>query len=84
MVIIVRKEELLELLEQNLQAWENVAGGPNLHAYEFDPNIVDTSVLDDLGYFSNRDAWIAGVQIKKIKAYINSNLIDVTPAAQNS
>lgn len=84
MVIIVKKEELVALLKENLQAWASISGGPNMQAFEFDPNLADTEMLDSLGYYSNRDSWIAGVQIKKIKSYIESNLIDTVPGAQNS
>jgi len=49
-----------------------------------DANLVDNSVLDTLGYYTNRDSWIAGVQIKKLHHYIRTNLQDPTKAAQNS
>lgn len=84
MVIIVQYEELKKLLEDNVDAWMQVNGGPNMDAFEFDPNLVDTSILDSKGYYSNRDAWIAGVQIKKIQAYIDNSLKDPSRAAQNN
>lgn len=83
MVILVRYEDLKELLEADLEAWMNVGGGPNFNAFEFDPNLADMSQLDALGYYSNRDAWIAGVQVKKIQAYLNQQLSDPVKAAQN-
>lgn len=84
MVIIVKYEELKELLEADIDAWMQVSGGPNMDAFEFDPNIVDNSVLDAKGYYTNRDSWIAGVRIKKLHHYIRTNLQDPTKAAQNS
>jgi len=82
MIILVKKEELEELLESQLDALTNIAGGPNMKAYEFDPNIADLQELDNMGYFSNRDSWITGVQIKKILSYIEENLTDPVEAAQ--
>ena len=83
MVIIVQYEQLKELLEDNLDAWMQINGGPNMDAFEFDPNMVDTSILDSKGYYTNRDSWIAGVQIKKIQKYLDQSLKDPTRAAQN-
>lgn len=83
MVILVKKEELLDLLKGDIEAWAQVGGGPNYNAYEFDPNLADLEALDNMGYYSNRDSWIAGVQIKKLENYIH--LIDNAPkGAQNS
>lgn len=83
MVIIVEYEKLKELIEANLEAWLEIGGGPNLDAFEFDPNLVDLSVLDAKGYYTNRDAWIAGVQIKKLQKYLDEELKDPTIASQN-
>lgn len=83
MVVIVKYEALKELLEENIEAWLQVAGGPNMDAFEFDPNVVDKSILDAKGYYSNRDAWIAGVQIKKLQKYLQEHLEDPVTAAQN-
>lgn len=84
MVIIVQYEEIKKLLEDNMDAWMQVGGGPNMDAFEFDPNIVDLSVLDAKGYYTNRDSWIAGVQIKKIQEYLNKSLQDPARGAQNN
>lgn len=84
MVIIVKKEELLELLRDDIDAWMQVDGGPNFNAFEFDPNLVDGYMLDALGYYDNRDAWIAGVRIKKIQNYIDTVLANPVLGAQNS
>jgi len=83
MIVLVKYEELKELLEADLDAWMNVAGGPNFNAFEFDPNLVDLSELDRLGYYKNRDAWIAGVQVKKIQAYLQDTLDSPVKASQN-
>lgn len=69
-VILVVKEDLRDLLEFQLYAWQNIGGGPNPFAYEFDPLEVDHDELRKLGYYKNREAWIAGVQVKKLKEYL--------------
>ncbi len=70
MLIRVSKEELLDLLYEEVLAWGGIGGGQNPHAYEFDTNTVDTSRLSELGYYENRDAWIAGVRTAKLIQYI--------------
>lgn len=84
MVVIVKYEELLELIESSIDAWMEVGGGPNMDAYDFDPNLVNLADLESKGYYTNRDAWIAGVQIKKLQSYLDSTLIDPVKASQNS
>ncbi len=84
MVIIVNKEELIELLDANIEAWMHVDGGPNFDAFEFDPNLVDREVLDSLGYYSNRSAWISGVMVKKLQRYKEKLLANPVIGAQNS
>lgn len=70
MIISVSKEELISLLLREIKAWESVGGGPNLQAFEFDPKTVDKEVLDQLGYYKNRESWIAGVRIKELVEYL--------------
>lgn len=70
MIISVSKEELITLLLREIKAWESVGGGPNLQAFEFDPKTVDKEVLDQLGYYKNRESWIAGVRIKELVEYL--------------
>lgn len=70
MIISVSKEELTALLLKEIKAWESVGGGPNLQAFEFDPKTVDKEVLDQLGYYKNRESWIAGVRIKELVEYL--------------
>ena len=70
MIISVSKEELMGLLLKEIKAWESVGGGPNLQAFEFDPKTVDKEMLDRLGYYKNRESWIAGVRIKHLVEYL--------------
>lgn len=70
MIISVSKEELITLLLKDIKAWENVGGGPNLRAFEFDPKTINRQLLEECGFYKNREAWIAGVQIRKIRQYI--------------
>lgn len=70
MIISISKEELVSLLLRDIKAWESVGGGPNLQAFEFDPKTVDIDLLEQYGFYQNREAWIAGVQIKKLTQYI--------------
>lgn len=70
MLIRVSKEELLSLLCEEVVAWGAIGGGANPYAYEFDPNTVDTTNLAELGYYENRDAWIAGLRTTKLMQYI--------------
>lgn len=70
MIISISKEELIGFLLQEIKAWECIGGGPNLQAFEFDPKTIDTEVLDQLGYYTNRESWIAGVRIKRINDYL--------------
>lgn len=70
MIISVSKEELTGLILKEIKAWESVGGGPNHQAFDFDPKDVDATVLDNLGYYNNREAWIAGVRIKHLNTYL--------------
>jgi hypothetical protein len=70
MIISISKEELTGLIVREIKAWETVGGGPNLQAFEFDPKNVDKELLDQLGYFKNRESWIAGVRIKELVEYL--------------
>jgi hypothetical protein len=71
MLIAINKEDLITLLESQIKDWEEVGGGANYEAYEFNPRKVDRQQLIDLGFYENRDAWIAGVQIKKLNQFLN-------------
>lgn len=70
MIISVSKEELTSFLLKEIKAWESIGGGPNLQAFEFDPKTVDKELLDRLGYYKNRESWIAGVRIKHLVEYL--------------
>ena len=70
MLIRVSKEGLIGFLLEEVKAWERVGGGPNLNAFEFDSQSVDKAQLERLGFYDNREAWVAGIRIKKIWEYI--------------
>lgn len=70
MLVVISKEKLKLLLEEEIKCWESVAGGPNLNAFSFDPKNTDPQLLKDLGYWENREAWLAGARIKDIIAYL--------------
>jgi hypothetical protein len=72
MLIATNKESLIALLENQIRMWEEIGGGANYDAYEFNPKKVDQQQLVDLGFYKNRDSWIAGVQIKKLTEYLNT------------
>lgn len=71
MIISVSKEELIGVILEEMKAWESVGGGPNYQAFDFDPKDVDVDVLNELGYYTNREAWIAGVRIKHLNTYLS-------------
>jgi hypothetical protein len=60
MLIVISKEQLAVILEEEIKCWESVSGGPNLNAFSFDPKETDPKVLKELGYYTNRESWIAG------------------------
>ena len=71
MIILVSKEQLQGFLEQEIKCWESVSGGPNLNAFSFNPKTTDPKLLRELGYYDDREAWIAGARIKGLRAYID-------------
>jgi hypothetical protein len=72
MLILISKEELVSLLIKEQKCWEVIGGsGPNINAFEFDPQTTDPQTLRDLGYYDNRDSWTAGVRIKAIQDYLD-------------
>ena len=71
-IILITKEDLVKLLEDEIEAWDNIGGGPNLNAFSFEPEKVDMAHIRDLGYYANRDSWIAGVRIKRVKEYLET------------
>jgi len=70
MIIEISKESLAAMLGAQVQAWRSVGGGANPDAYQFDPATTDPEELKRLGFYDNRDAWVAGVQIKVLEEYI--------------
>jgi hypothetical protein len=71
MLVVISKEVLAVLLEQEIDCWEKVSGGPNVHAFSFDPKTTDPKILKELGYYENRESWIAGARIKEIRSYLD-------------
>lgn len=71
MVVVVRVEDLQKLLKDELEAWQSLAGGPNLDAFEFDPKNVDHKLLKSKGYYKNREAWVGGVRVKEIQDFLD-------------
>tara|TARA_R110001599_G_scaffold9864_4_gene48745 strand:- start:921 stop:1160 length:240 start_codon:yes stop_codon:yes gene_type:complete len=71
MLIYVSKDRLLKLLTEEVDAWMSVGGGPNLNAFRFDPESVDKAELERLGFYDNREAWLAGVRINELMEYYN-------------
>jgi hypothetical protein len=70
MLIAIVKEDLINVIKQEIQCWESISGGPNYDAFPFNPRKVDPKELTRLGYYKNKDAWIAGVRIKQLKEYL--------------
>lgn len=70
MLVVFSKEKIQALLEEEIKCWESVGGGPNLNAFSFDPKSTDPNLLKELGYYDNREAWIAGARIKELRAAI--------------
>lgn len=70
MLVTLSKDKLLNLLNQEIKAWESVGGGPNLNAFSFDPKQTDPKLLRELGYYDNRESWIAGARIRELREYI--------------
>ena len=70
MIITVSREQLVKFLKEEIRAWEVVGGGPNVMAFEFNPETVNVKLITQLGYYDNREAWIAGVRIKALQQKI--------------
>ena len=70
MLIVISKEQLAVVLEEEIKCWESVSGGPNLNAFSFDPKTTDPQLLKQLGYYEDREAWIAGARIKVLREYL--------------
>ena len=70
MLVVLSRDGLRLLLEEELKCWECVSGGPNLNAFDFDPKDTDPKLLKELGYYEDRESWIAGVRIKRLREYL--------------
>lgn len=70
MLVLFSKEKLQQFLQEEIKCWESVGGGPNLNAFSFDPKTTDPTLLHKLGFYENRESWIAGVRIKELYALI--------------
>lgn len=71
MLVLISKEKLQALLQEDIKCWESVGGGPNINAFDFNPKEIDPKILDELGYYDNRESWIAGARIKIIREYLD-------------
>lgn len=71
MLVVTSKDGLILLLEEEIKCWESVSGGPNLNAFHFDPKETDPKLLKQLGYYEDRESWIAGMRIKRLREYID-------------
>jgi hypothetical protein len=72
MLVAVEREELLELLKDDIRCWHEVGGGPDMKAFKFDPRAIDPSILEGTSYYQNRDSWVAGVQVQTLLELIRT------------
>jgi len=70
MIVLASKDNILEFLLTEVRCWEKVGGGPNLDAFDFDPEQTDPKLLEELGYYHNKEAWLAGIRIKALWDFI--------------
>lgn len=70
MFITLPKEKLKSFLEEEIECWRTIGGGMNPEAYEFDPQTADPKKLEELGYFRNRESWIAGARVKTLEQFL--------------
>lgn len=72
MLIIVSKEKLVSLLEEESRSW--LLMSPNPEAFDFDPTETDPKLLEEKGYYANREAWIANARLGKIREYLQEEV----------
>lgn len=70
MLVIVDKEELEKLLKDEIECWRAVGGILNPHAYEFDPLNTDPKKLEELGYYTDRESWIASARVNTLERFL--------------
>lgn len=71
MFITLPKDKLESFLKEELECWRTIGGGVNPDAHEFDPQTVDPKKLEKLGYYTNRESWIAGARVKTLEQFLN-------------
>lgn len=71
MDVVVNKKDLIKLLVDEIHAWESVGGGLNINAFTHDANTTDPKLLQELGYYDNKDSWIAGARVKLLRTYLD-------------
>ena len=71
MLVVISKEKLQLLLGDEIKSWESVGGGPNIDAFTFDPKETDPKLLKKLGYYDNRESWLAGARIRELRVYLD-------------
>ena len=70
MLVIISRDRLERLLQQQIKHWEGVGDGPNLNAFSFNPKETDPEKLKELGYYDNKESWNSGVYIKALVEYL--------------
>lgn len=70
MLVVVSKEDIQLLLQDEIKSWEKIGGGPNLNAFFHDEKSTDPQTLKQLGYYDNRDSWLAGRRISILQEYL--------------
>ena len=80
MLIVISKEQLAVILEEEIKCWESVSGGPNLNAFSFDPKTTDPQLLKQLGYYEDELAipgrtWSVRLAVADCEVEKNGNMI---------
>jgi hypothetical protein len=70
MLVLISREKLEILIEEEIRCWESVSGGPNPNAFSFDPKTTDPKLLKELGYYDDRESWIAGARVRDLREYL--------------
>jgi len=70
MNVTLAKRSLQTLIEEEINAWYQIAGGPNPDAFDFNPRTTSPEQLRELGYYDNKDAWIAGVRVQALQRFL--------------
>lgn len=70
MLVVISREDIQILLQEEIKSWEKVGGGPNLNAFYHDEKSTDPQTLKALGYYDNKDSWLAGRRISLLQNYL--------------